>query len=450
MWWTPWSCVHRTEPLLPAGPLPFGTDGSADLDPAETAFLHGLEQALGRPVVADARLSITATRLSRARLDDGEWPETSLDGWLVSDGVVVVPFVRMNRTVAALRRPPDPAAWAALVAEAVPEGAPVVGLGTARRRKQRAWVLIPAQGGLELEPIPRDAGPHPLRARLEGTRLRAYWYPDASGRVGSAEGEGAVEAELPAGVRAVSVVTVEPHTDRQVEVARFRAAVEPVRGWTPDEVRSEVQALRARAGLPPLADAGIAPCAADDGGTGLALGRRARCWTYGANPSLPLGAPWSELSVDPSLLRDVFEPGWDALGLAITADSLEVDFRHVVAAPAPGALEALVAARPTHAGARAVPEASSALRERLGSLDPSAFDAGADALRDDVLRGRPLLAGGTRWFAIGYGEDLADAVGAAAANVDAAATRYAVADRVMHLPDRGWVHVVALVSSGSP
>jgi hypothetical protein len=440
------ACTHRPPaPALPAEPASFGTDGPADLDEAELAVVAGLEERLGAPITVDARLSVSASRAAYALVTTQEFPAAELDGWWLQDGVVVIPALRTSYGVVHRVDTPDLDAWAAAVREvADTAGGAVIGLGSASWGKARAWVLTPAYGVAALAPVPRTPGPHPLRAELAGADLVVGWFPGDGGGVGRAEGRGVVEATLPDGVRAVSVTVRQGTSSRQV--ARFRTTPAPVRSWSAAEIVADLDARRAAAGLGLLLPVGAAPCPEDEATTGVLLVREARCWSWGSNPDQPLGNAWNLVGEDPDLLWDALSDRWDALGLEVSADGLEVHLRRVLVPAQPEEVVRLVAALPMFARARQDPSASAQLAQAAQTLDGAALAATADALRDAALGG-PLLQGGTRWFAVGFGPTIEEAVAAAADNVTGDAARYAVATRALWTPDLGNVHVVALLSS---
>lgn len=440
------ACTHRPpDPAVPAEPASFGTDGAADLDEAELGVVAALEERLGAPITVDARLSVSASRAAYAVLTTQEFPAAELDGWWLQDGVVVIPALRTSYAVVHRDDTPDLDAWAAAVREVADlAGSAVIGLGTASWGRARAWVLTPAYGVASLAPVPRTPGPHPLRAELEGADLVVGWFPGDGGGVGRAEGRGVVEATLPVGVRAVSVTAREGTSSRQV--ARFRTAWAPVRSWSAAEIVADLGARRAAAGMRPLMPVGSAPCPEDQSSTGVFLVREASCWGWGSNPDQPLGNAWNLVGEDPDLLWDALSDRWDALGLEVSADRLEVHLRRVLVPAHPEEVVRLVAAHPKFARARHDPSASAELERAAQTLDGAALVTTADALRDATLSG-PLLRGGTRWFAVGFGPTIEEAVGAAAADVTGEPARFAVAAGPEWSPDLGYVHVVALLSS---
>jgi hypothetical protein len=101
-------------------------------------------------------------------------------------------------------------------------------------------------------------------------------------------------------VRGVQVLTL-PRPGARIEVARFRTVPPDPTDHAPAAIRAEIAGWRAAVGLPPLADVGAAPCAADEASDGTRLTRTWRCWSWPANPAQGGGVAWGEVSAfDPA------------------------------------------------------------------------------------------------------------------------------------------------------
>jgi len=442
-------------------PRAFGTGGVAPHEKVEEAFAQALESAGGGLIVVDPRLSAVADSIAVDELVNAErtgaeiWQQRRYEG----APQVVVPDV--ERFTLAHRAMPDARRWVRKlgVVDAKREDSDeiykisaanglTIGVGSARDRRQRSWVLLVGQGRFTMDDLDR-----PLGEATSWTvevpdveRVEVYWQPAGDVPLGGRRGPNKVEAELPANVEAISVLATK--SGQRFEVARVQLAEPEIEAWTEDDILADVQALRKKLGRDPLEPIDVLPCQATNLEDGTPLSGDRTCWSFPAFEDRYL---WSELRNQPHLWDELVRRDRHYVAIAQKSDELVLQLRGRFAPIEPEAVKAAVLDHRKLSGAKWSADGSRFLDQQLASMKGETLARDAGRIRDAVLDADPLFTTmGKSTFAVGYGPTIRGALDMATNALDRTPSEVAVGYRELHSDDLGYLHVVAVATHGKP